>query len=177
MPMVQRNKKRANPAFPEPGHDHDHCANAALMKAEVLCRASGKKLTDTRRRVLEVVWQSHAPIGAYDILAKLNESGGRTAPMAVYRALEFLMENGLVHRIASLNAFVGCAHPGPDHAAGFLICRECGSTAELDSEALNEALGSAVAGRGFIVDSQVVELSGTCPHCANGQNNIGRIHA
>ena len=115
-----------------------------------------------------MVWESHAPIGAYDILAKLNRGGGRTAPIAVYRTLEFLMENGLVHRIASLNAFVGCAQAGHDHVAGFLICHECGAAAEMDSETLSQALDSELAARGFVVDSQVVELSGTCPHCCAG---------
>ncbi len=170
-------KTPEKPAFPDPGHDHGPCATAALMKAEILCRATGKKLTQIRRRVLEAVWESHAPIGAYDILAKLNGGGGRTAPIMVYRALDFLMDNGLVHRIASLNAFVGCAHPGDDHAAGFLICRECGSTAEMDSETLNDALDSAVAARGFVVDSQVVELRGLCPHCNEGQSHQGHAHA
>ena len=163
-------RKSADNAFPAPGHNHDRCAANALTKAEDICRVSGKRLTDTRRRVLESVWESHAPIGAYDSLAKLNGGGGRTAPMAVYRALEFLMENGLVHRIASQNAFVGCARPETDHAAGFLICRECGTTAELDSQSLSDALKSAVAARGFTVDKQVLELSGTCPHCGGRQH-------
>jgi Fur family zinc uptake transcriptional regulator len=159
-------KKNASLIFPAPGHDHRHCATAALKKADVLCQALGKKLTDIRKRVLKEVWGSHAPVGAYDILAKLNEDGGRIAPMAVYRALEFLMENGLVHRVTSLNAFVGCAHPDRKHAAGFLICRECGSAAELDGETLSKALNEELTARGFSVDSQVIELSGTCPHCS-----------
>lgn len=164
-------KLKAAQAFPAPDHDHQHCSAAALTKADVLCQAAGKKLTDIRRRVLEEVWGSHAPIGAYDILAKLNQGGGRTAPMAIYRALEFLMDNGLVHRIASLNAFVGCAHPDRDHAAGFLICRECGCAAELDGGSLSNALGSELTARGFTVDSQVIELSGTCPHCSTEQKH------
>ena len=158
-------RKNVKSAFPAPNHNHDRCTRTAMKKAEAVCRAGGKRLTEIRKRVLEAVWESHAPIGAYDILAKLNKGDGRIAPMAVYRALEFLMENGLVHRIASLNAFVGCTHPDTEHAAGFLICRECGCTAELDSDSLNDALDTAVAARGFKVDKQVLELSGTCPHC------------
>lgn len=169
--MTTKLKTKQAPAFPTPGHDHHGCAAAALKKADELCQASGKKLTAIRRQVLREVWGSHAPIGAYDILAALNKEGGRTAPMAVYRALEFLMENGLVHRIASLNAFVGCAHPDRDHAAGFLICRECGCAAELESESVSKALGAELTARGFTVDSQVIELSGTCPHCSAGQKH------
>lgn len=167
--MTTKPKTSTPTTFPSPNHDHRHCAVAALEKADALCQATGKKLTDIRKQVLREVWGSHAPVGAYDILAALNKDGGRTAPMAVYRALEFLMENGLVHRVASLNAFVGCAHPDRDHAAGFLICRECGSAAELDGKTLSKALDKELTARGFTVDSQVIELSGTCPHCRADQ--------
>ncbi len=154
------------PAFPKPGHNHAHCATEALRQAEAICAARKSKLTDIRRRVLEAVWKSHVPVGAYDILSQFNAGGGRVAPMAVYRALEFLMDNALVHRIASLNAYTGCAHMGAGHhAAQFLICRSCGTTAELESAPLNRALTQAVAARGFTIDSQIVEISGVCPHC------------
>jgi Fur family transcriptional regulator, zinc uptake regulator len=163
------NRKAADAAaFPKPGHNHSHCAKEALHKAEAICTARKTRLTDIRRRVLEAVWKSHVPVGAYDILARFNVGGGRVAPMAVYRALEFLMENGLVHRIASLNAYIGCAHMGSEHhAAQFLICRSCGTTAELESASLEKALTQAVAARGFTIDSQIVEISGVCPHCKN----------
>jgi Fur family zinc uptake transcriptional regulator len=155
------------PAFPQPGHNHAHCTADALQKAEAVCAQRKTRLTDIRRQVLEMVWQSHAPIGAYDILSLMNAGGGKTAPMAVYRALDFLMENGLVHRIASRNAFIGCAHMGEDHhAAQFLICHKCGTTAELESPTLTRALAEAVAERGFTIDSQIVEISGICPHCS-----------
>ena len=154
-------------AFPAPGHNHARCSTDALRTAEALCAARGVRLTDTRREVLSLVWQSHVPIGAYDILAKLNKDGGKVAPMAVYRALEFLMDQGLVHRIASLNAYIGCVHMGEDHhAAQFLICRACGTAAELESAPLKRALTQAVAERGFTIDSQIVEISGFCPHCS-----------
>lgn len=154
-------------AFPKPGHNHARCAAEALRKAEAVCAARKTRLTHIRRDVLSIVWQSHVPIGAYDILARLNATGGKNAPMAVYRALEFLIEHNLVHRLASLNAFIGCAHMGEEtHAAQFLICRACGTAAELDSAPLKRALTQAVAERGFAIDSQIVEISGVCPHCA-----------
>ncbi|NAT18288.1 Fur family transcriptional regulator, partial [Pseudomonas syringae pv. actinidifoliorum] len=94
-------------------HDHSHCVHSALAEAETLCTQQGLRLTTLRRRVLELVWQSHKPLGAYDILAVLSEEDGRrAAPPTVYRALDFSSwKNGLVHRIASLNAFTGCNHP------------------------------------------------------------------
>jgi Fur family zinc uptake transcriptional regulator len=164
-PRAALNRKLAV-AFPKPGHNHAHCAAEALRKANAVCDARKSRLTDIRRRVLEEVWQSHAPVGAYDILSRLNADGGRVAPMAVYRALDFLMDNGLVHRIATLNAYIGCDHIGEHHAAQFLICHGCGIAAELESAPLKRALDNAVAERGFIIDSQIVEISGLCPHCA-----------
>jgi Fur family zinc uptake transcriptional regulator len=152
-------------SFPDPRHDHGVCAAAALTRAETLCRERGARLTEVRRKVLALVWQSHAPAGAYALLSRLNARGGRVAPIAVYRALDFLMEQGLVHRIASLNAYIGCAHAGHDHAAQFLICRACGAAAELKSAPLGKALARAVAGRGFTVDQQIVEITGVCAHC------------
>lgn len=151
--------------FPTPGHDHGACATRALAAAEKLCQTRGARLTAVRRKVLSLVWQSHAPVGAYDLLARLNQGGGKVAPIAVYRALDFLMAQGLVHRLASINAFMGCAHIGHDHAAQFLICKGCGCAAELESPALRKALVRAVAGRGFTIDREIVEISGLCPHC------------
>src|SRR3546814_13298582 len=92
-------------------HDHSHCVHTALSEADAICARQGLRLTALRKRVLELVWQSHRPLGAYDILAVLSEQDGRrAAPPTVYRALAFLLENGLVHRIASLNAFIGYHH-------------------------------------------------------------------
>src|SRR5690606_10698879 len=89
-------------------HDHEQCVSDALAAAEQVCERSGARLTPVRRGVLGLVWQSHRPMGAYDLLDTLaREDDRRPAPPTVYRALDFLQEHGLVHRIASLNAFIG----------------------------------------------------------------------
>jgi len=153
-------------SFPRPGHNHDRCAAGALNRADDLCAAKKLRFTAIRRQVLEAIWESHAPIGAYDILAHLNTGGGRNAPMAVYRALDFLLEHGLVHRVASLNAFVGCAHPGEAHGNQLLICRVCGTVAELNAKAVNAAVARSAPG--FAIEHEVIEISGVCPHCKPG---------
>ncbi|MSO97650.1 MAG: transcriptional repressor [Rhodospirillaceae bacterium] len=151
--------------FPKRGHDHRACGAHALSEAEELCRQRGARLTELRRRVLETVWQDHAPLGAYDILARLNAGGERNAPMAVYRALDFLMENGLVHRLSSLNAYVGCRHPGHDHSGQFLICTQCRDVAELTSDTVSTAVSRAAKSRGFKPTGGIVEVMGLCPNC------------
>jgi Fur family zinc uptake transcriptional regulator len=158
--------------FPKSGHDHDHCVSTALEAAEAVCGRAGERLTPIRRRVLELVWGSHRPIGAYAILDTLKEDGrSSAAPPTVYRALEFLLERGLIHRIESLNAFVGCAHPGESHLVQFLICKSCGMTAELDDRRLGEAIGRSAADQGFAIQSRVVELSGICQTCQSGRKH------
>ncbi|MFC6476279.1 zinc uptake transcriptional repressor Zur [Pseudomonas asuensis] len=151
-------------------HDHSHCVAQALGEAESLCTQSGVRLTDLRRRVLELVWQSHKPLGAYDILAVLSEQDGRrAAPPTVYRALDFLLENGLVHRIASLNAFVGCNHPGHAHQGQFLICRGCHVAIELEQASIQDAIQAGAGSVGFQVEGQTVEVVGLCSACQGAQ--------
>jgi len=152
--------------FPRTAHDHKKCVADALAEAERLCAESGVRLTVLRRRVLELVWSSHRPLGAYEILEMLRQERGRAAPPTVYRALDFLLEHRLIHRIESLNAFVGCAAPDHRHGGQFLICTECGMTAELDDDALSRRVRDRAARLGFVVQEQIVEISGLCPDCA-----------
>lgn len=147
-------------------HDHSHCVHNALAEADAICERAGLRLTALRRRVLELVWQSHKPLGAYDILGVLTEQDGRrAAPPTVYRALDFLLENGLVHRIASLNAFVGCNHPAHAHLGQFLICRVCSAAIELSNDAISQAINVGAGDVGFAVEGQTVEVVGVCSGC------------
>jgi Fur family zinc uptake transcriptional regulator len=108
---------------------------------------------------------SHQPMGAYDILAELHRAGkaDRIAPPIVYRALEFLMNEGLIHRIESRNAFITCAHPGHETTAQFLICRDCDQVAELETS--EHSLFAEADNLGFSVDHSVVEITGVCAQC------------
>ncbi|ARU86544.1 Fur family transcriptional regulator [Pseudomonas sp. M30-35] len=147
-------------------HDHSHCVSHALAEAEHICLRQGTRLTALRKRVLELVWQSHKPLGAYDILGVLSdEDGRRAAPPTVYRALDFLLENGLVHRIASLNAFVGCNQPEHAHQGQFLICRDCHVAVEVEHEKISQAILHSAKSIGFTVESQTVEVVGLCAAC------------
>ena len=146
----------------------------ALEAAERLCARRGARLTEIRRRVLELVWRSHQPVGAYAILERLGRERGRVAPPTVYRALDFLIAHGLVHRIASLNAYIGCAHPGRDHIGQFLVCSACGSAAELDDRRIDRAIRSGAEAAGFAVERPVIELAGRCPNCREGGRHAAR---
>ncbi len=152
--------------FPDPNHDHADCVARALKTAETLCRQKGLRFTALRRRVLELIWDSHKPVGAYDILESLNQSGKRAAPPTVYRALGFLIEADLVHRLDSLNAFIGCADPRHSHSGQFLICRECLSVAELDDNEISSLVQDKVSRMGFTAVDQMLEIQGLCEECS-----------
>jgi Fur family zinc uptake transcriptional regulator len=162
---------KANVArFPKSGHNHANCVASALERAEELCEREGQRLTELRKRVLELVWSSHKPIGAYAILAELKD-GKAAAPPTVYRALDFLMERGLIHRIESLNAFVGCAQPGDDHIVQFLICTGCGNAAEVEDPRVTKAIGAIASDHGFTLQNRIVELAGLCAPCRGQSAN------
>jgi Fur family transcriptional regulator, zinc uptake regulator len=152
-------------AFTRSGHDHDHCVGEALDRADALCAAQGARLTDLRRAVLELVWRGHEPVGAYALLDALKQSHPNAAPPTVYRALEFLAAHGLIHRIESRNAYIGCDHPEQPHAGQFLICAKCSNAAEIDDPSVTRALSKSASGLGFAVTRQTVELSGLCSSC------------
>jgi len=147
-------------------HDHDACVDTAMKTAETICAERGARLTAIRRRVLEIIWGGHRPIGAYDVLEQLSTEEKRAAPPTVYRALDFLLEHGLVHRVASLNAYVGCAEPGHGGEGQFLICAQCGAAVELRDSPVNEAIEAAARARGFVATTHTVEISGVCANCA-----------
>lgn len=152
--------------FKKHQHNHASCVKTALEDAEAACHESGLRLTEARRQVLELVWGSHAPIKAYDILEQLQVKNPKAVPPTVYRALEFLQNAGLVHRIESLNAYVGCGSPGEPHIGQFLICKMCGAVAEINEPKITELLSEQAAQLGFATEQQLVELKGLCPQCS-----------
>jgi len=138
-----------------------------MTEAAAVCQQRGARLTALRARVLEIVWRSHRPLGAYAILEVLAEEGRSPAPPTVYRALDFLTDHGLVHRLASLNAFIGCSSPGHPGTCQFLLCRSCGTVAELDDAGIRRAIQRSASAEGFEAQLHTVEVSGLCPNCQN----------
>lgn len=159
----------SNPIFHAPGHDHARCEADLIADAEAVCAKRAVRLTPIRRQVLGALISGHRPLGAYEIMERLGEQGPRPAPITVYRALDFLLENGLVHRIASRNAFIACIH---NHAATesvvFLLCERCGAVGEAPSAAVKATLNAAAAQAGFVPNIPVIEVPGLCAHCRTG---------
>jgi len=159
-------KPRARAAFPTPGHDHDRCASDAIAHAEAICATRKERLTPIRHRVLEALLASHQPLGAYELIDRLAVRGARPAPITIYRALDFLREQGLVHRIESRNAFIACVHYHASHdPVVFLICEQCGAVGEAASAAVADTIKTASRAAGFTPKTPVIEISGICAHC------------
>lgn len=147
-------------------HNHKRCIHDALHKARILCRNRGVRLTVLREKVLELVWQSHCPVGAYEILAELTQGESKPAqPPTVYRALDFLQEQGLVHRLSSINAYIGCSRPNTPHHSGFLICTQCRTTFEIEHPAIDQSLKACADDHGFTIIDTSIELAGLCTNC------------
>ena len=155
--------------FPATEHDHGSCIEQALLNAAEICRERGLRWTANRRRVLELVWNSHQPVGAYEILEALKNIDAKAAPPTVYRALEFLIDARLVHRLDSLNAYIGCPDPHYPHTGQFLICSRCRSVAELDDAAITVQIARSAMARGFSAERQTLEVQGLCAACDKGR--------
>ncbi len=148
-------------------HNHAHCVRQALHQAEQVCRDKNARLTPLRRRVLQLIWASHQPITAYQLLRILRREKHNAEPTTVYRALEFLQQYSLVHRLANLNAYIGCTAPKADHVSQFLICTQCRQVAELAAPAVTRSLTQTARSLGFEIAHSSVEIMGRCPACAS----------
>lgn len=154
-------------------HDHDACVTDALLRAEELCKKQNVRLTDLRRNVLSLIWQTHKPIGAYALMDMLQEHSSRTkvAPPTVYRAIDFLIEQGLIHKVHSLNAYFGRSNPLREDYDALFICLGCGHTEEIPSNTIQQAINLSANKKRFAVEQQVLEITGRCKSCINEQRN------
>ena len=150
-------------------HDHGRCVDAAMAAAEAHCEAENLRFTPVRRAALDILLREHRAMGAYDLLDRLRKAGFGAQPPVAYRALDFLVANGFVHKIERLNAFIACAHPGEAHAPAFLICRACEAVAEAQAAPARGALGEAARATGFTIERTVVEAVGVCHACADSE--------
>lgn len=138
-----------------------------LDGAGLECARNGGQLTALRRCVLGLILEAGVPLTAYQLLDRLKKTRKGAAPPTVYRALDFLLDQKLIHKIERINAFMPCTEPGQHHhPVQFLICRACGTVAEVEDRAVSRALRDAAAREGFEPRSTIVEIEGTCAACA-----------
>ncbi len=159
------NKQKAQPVVGFSQHDHRRCVKKALKEADDYCELNQLRFTVVRRRTLGILLESHMAMGAYEVLERLKLEELGSKPPIAYRALGFLLENGFIHRIERLNAFVACSHPGSTHHPAFLICSDCGSVAEAAVSPNSDALSQTAEQSGFQIEHTTIEAEGQCPDC------------
>lgn len=146
-------------------HDHAHEPDAYVRAVVANCELRGLRLTPLRRRVLSLVAMSPKPAKAYDLLDQLKDEHDSAAPPTIYRALDFLLEHGFIHKLESINAFVGCHHPAESHQVPFLICDVCSKAIEVCDERVAKLLNSQARDHGFKPREQTLEVHGICAEC------------
>jgi Fur family zinc uptake transcriptional regulator len=149
----------------EKTHHHAHNPHHFVDEVAAACQNRGLRLTFLRRRVLELIALEGKPIKAYDLLERLRSDRERAAPPTVYRALDFLLEHGFIHKLESINAFTSCHHPNERHTVPFLICDVCAGATELCDEKISNMLDEQARQLGFLPGSQTLEMHGVCRPC------------
>jgi Fur family zinc uptake transcriptional regulator len=143
----------------------ERAMEARLDRVSDACAGRGAQLTDLRRQVLRLILESDGPVTAYSLLDRLKETRSGT-PSTIYRVLDFLGEQGLIHKIERLNAFVACTDTGHAHAVQLLVCRRCGAVAEIEDADMSRAIERAAERAGFHPNHAGIEIDGTCASCA-----------
>ena len=147
-------------------HDHTGCRSKAIDTAERLCGERGVRLTPIRRKVLELIWESHQAVKAYDLLDRIKPLEQAAKPATIYRALDFLLDQGLIHRVESLNAFIGCSCSEKQHEQLLLICTRCQEVEERPGTAVMEEVAMEVKQAGFMIHHKAIEVHGICADCS-----------
>ncbi len=152
-----------NHSHAHPTHHHD--AKGFVRAVEHASEERGLRLTPLRKEVLELIAASRKPIKAYDLLDLLRERHGNAAPPTVYRALDFLLDNGFIHKLESINSYVSCHHPAEAHQVPFLICDSCSSAEEVCDDRVADLIEAQAKALGFKPQAQTLEVHGTCKNC------------
>ncbi len=150
-------------------HDHAGCREKAIRTAEQVCNQRGARFTPIRREVLELIWESHKAVKAYDLLDRIKPRAGTAKPATVYRALDFLLEQGLIHKVESLNAFIGCSFSGHQHEQLLLTCVRCHEVEERPGEHVMDAIAKELEQAVFTMLHKAVEIHGVCARCSASQ--------
>jgi Fur family zinc uptake transcriptional regulator len=157
----------------EVAHTHGDSQEAALTLADEYCRERGEKLTPIRRKVLELLLNSGRATKAYSLLDEMRQIHPGSAPPTVYRALDFLLSAGLVHRIESINAFTVCHDLTQCQHGILVVCQQCGSVTELHQPKLRQALVAQIEDAGYRLASDEIELKGLCAACQAAEAAAG----
>jgi Fur family zinc uptake transcriptional regulator len=146
---------------------HESCIETAILEADLICKKKGLRFTPIRKKILEMIWASHGPVKAYEILDILKKTFASARPTTVYRSIDFLRDNGLIHKLTSLSAYIGCTHPLKHNDCYFLICIVCGEIKECCDSQLTKQIKETSKQNKFKLNQVTLEIDGTCEDCLN----------
>ena len=149
--------------------NHKICIDSALSEAEKICHQKNIRLTEIRKTILKIIWQSHKATKAYDILDQISGMNFSAKPPTVYRALDFLLENGFIHKINSLNSYIGCPNPLQNEQCYFIICSSCDEIEECSDKGITNAIESVMNKNKFSHKNIAIEINGTCNNCLDNR--------
>ena len=140
---------------------------ASISRVVEICKSNNLGFTDIRKQVFEIIVKKNKPIKAYEILDEIrNISGKPSHPPTVYRAIDFLIENGFVHKLNSINSFVGCFHPKAHEECYFLICKKCNLYQECCDDSLKDRISKTAEHKNFLISNTTLEIEGHCLDCS-----------
>lgn len=149
-------------------HRHAHAPEHFINEVAIVCERRGLRLTPLRKRVLELIASDEKPVKAYELLDRLRADTGSSAPPTVYRALDFLLAHGFIHKLESINSYTSCPHPSERHSSPFFICKRCSAAVEFCNSAVEELLLQHAHELGFLSEAQTLEVHGICARCRRG---------
>lgn len=138
----------------------------SISRVVEICKENNLVFTEIRQKVFEIIIEHTKPIKAYEILDDLTKILGKSShPPTVYRAIDFLIENGFIHKLNSINSYVGCFHPKIHKECYFLICKKCNIYQECCDKNLTDNIFKTADKRDFIVSNTTLEIEGHCQGC------------
>ncbi len=146
-------------------HNHNNCISFALEEAQRICDTRGEKFTELRKEVLKIIWKSHRAVKAYAILSQLDPRIASVEPVNVYRALDFLCEQQLIHKIHMVKSYIGCSHPAEHNNCILFYCNSCHEVQELCQQNVRTALQNVCDKYDLNVVEQLCEIVGICRNC------------
>ena len=146
-------------------NDHKKCIDDALKKADLICQDKGLRFTKIRRFIFKQICKSHKPAKAYDLLSEVSKMNYSAKPPTVYRALDFLMDNGFIHKINTLNAYITCSHSLKHNQCYFIICNKCEEVQECCDDSITDSINTTLAQNRFSYKDIALEISGSCNNC------------
>lgn len=143
-----------------------------ISQAEEHCRSRGSRLTEKRKHILSALVKSGKALSAYELIDYCKDAYSENIPaMSVYRILDFLQGEHLVHKLKLTNKYVACSHITCDHpheVPQFLICDQCNQVKEISiGRSLINKIKEDVEDAQYQLLSTQIELSCLCQSCAN----------